>query len=105
MLERILRRATKIIAKLKDLSHEERLKECGLTTLEIRRLRGYNIEGFKMLLLFFFLSSSGPVVHKAEVHLVQLGLSADTRLASFQQFHPSTRLSFSTVDYHVLVHS
>ena len=36
------------------------------------------------------LSSSGPVAHKAEV--LQLALSAATRLASFQQSHPSTRL-------------
>ena len=40
------------------------------------------------------LSSSGPV----EVHLLQLALSTATGLASFQQFHPSTRLSFSIVD-------
>ena len=105
MLQRIQRRATKIIPELKDLSYEERLKECGLTTLEIRRLRGYHIEVFKMFLLFFFLSSSGPVAHKAEVHLPQLAQSAATRLASFQQFHPSMRLSFSTVHRHVLVHS
>ena len=48
------------------------------------------------------LSSSGPVAHKSEVHLLQLALSAATRLASFQQFHPSTCLSFSTVDHHVV---
>ena len=49
MLERIQRRATKIIPKLRDLSYEERLKECGLTTLETRRLRGDQIEVFKIL--------------------------------------------------------
>ena len=36
-LERIQRRATKMIPELRDLSYEERLKECGLTTLETRR--------------------------------------------------------------------
>ena len=30
-LERIQRRATKMIPELRDLSYEERLKECGLT--------------------------------------------------------------------------
>ena len=32
MLERIQRRATKIFPELRDISYEERLKECGLTT-------------------------------------------------------------------------
>ena len=43
MLERIQRRATKSIPKLRDLCYEERLKECGLTTLETWRLRGDQI--------------------------------------------------------------
>ena len=38
-LERIQKRATQIIPELRYLSYEERLKECGLTTLEKRRLR------------------------------------------------------------------
>ena len=43
-LERIQRRATKMIPELRDLSYEEGLEECGLTTLETRRLRGDQIE-------------------------------------------------------------
>ena len=39
MLERIQRRATKMIPELRDLSYEECLKECSLTTLQTRRLR------------------------------------------------------------------
>ena len=46
MLEKIQRRATKLIPGLRDLRYEERLKECGLTTLETRRLRGAPIEVF-----------------------------------------------------------
>ena len=49
MLEKIQRRATKLIPGLRDLRYEERLKECGLTTLETRRLRGDQIEVFKIL--------------------------------------------------------
>ena len=49
MLEKIQRRATKLIPELSDLTCEERLNECGLTTLETRRLRGDQIEVFKIL--------------------------------------------------------
>ena len=49
MLEKIQRRATKLIPELRDLRYEERLKECGLTTLETRRLRGDQIEVFNIL--------------------------------------------------------
>ena len=47
-LERI-KRATKIISGLRDLSYESRLLQCGLTTLENRRLRGDQIEVFKIV--------------------------------------------------------
>ena len=43
MLECIQRRATKIIPELRDLSYEEHLKVCGLTTLKTRRLRVFKI--------------------------------------------------------------
>ena len=63
MLERVQRRATKMIQKLRNISSEMRLKECGLTTLETRRLRGDQIEVFKILngyiLTEFFFHSQG----------------------------------------------
>ena len=46
--QRIQRISAKIITELRDLSYEERLKECGLATLETRRLRGDQIEVFKI---------------------------------------------------------
>ena len=46
LLLKLKRRATKIISGLRDLSYEERMKECGLTTLETWRLRGDQIEVF-----------------------------------------------------------
>ena len=48
-LERIQRRATKMIPELRDLSYESPLLQCGLTTLETRRLRGDKIEVFKIV--------------------------------------------------------
>ena len=48
MLERVQRRAKKMIPKLRNISYEIRLKECGLTTPETRRLRD-QIEVFKIL--------------------------------------------------------
>ena len=47
-LKCIQRRVTKIIPQLRYVSYEERLTECGLTTLETRRLRD-QIEVFKIL--------------------------------------------------------
>ena len=38
-----------MIPELRDLSYEEHLKECGLITLETRRLRGDQIEVLKIL--------------------------------------------------------
>ena len=47
--ERIQLRATKMIPELRDLSYESRLLKCGLKTLETRRLRGDQIEVFKIV--------------------------------------------------------
>ena len=53
MLEKIQRRATKLIPGLRDLTYEERLNECGLTTLETRRLR-WDLMVMKILIIIFF---------------------------------------------------
>ena len=50
MLEKIQRRATKLIPGLRDLRYEERLKECGLTThTRNATIKGDQIEVFKIL--------------------------------------------------------
>ena len=91
-LERIQRRATKIIPELRDLSYEERLKECGLTTLETRRLRGDQIEVFKILNgyenidrnIFFSLKKDNRT-RGHEVTLEKYQCTLDIRKYSFSQ--------------------
>ena len=48
-LEKVQRRATKIIPAIKDKPYEERLKILGLPLLEHRRIRGDLIEVFKIM--------------------------------------------------------
>ena len=49
VLEKVQRRATKLLPELCNLAYEDRLKRLGLTTLEDRRVRGDLIEMFKIL--------------------------------------------------------
>ena len=91
-LERIQRRATKMIPELRDLSYEERLKECGLTTQETRRLRGDQIEVFKILNGYenidrnmFFSLKKDSRTRGHEVKLVKDQCRLDIRKHSFSQ--------------------
>ena len=59
MLQRIQRRATETVLELRDISYDDCVKEFGLTTLEIRKLRGVQIEMFNTcenIENFFFLT-------------------------------------------------
>ena len=74
------------------LSYEERLTECGLTTLETRRLRGDHIEVFKILKghenidrnMFFSLEKDSRT-RGHEVKLVKDQCRLDIRKYSFSQ--------------------
>lgn len=49
LMERVQRRATKIVPQLKHLPYHDRLSQLNLTTLETRRIRGQMIEVYKLL--------------------------------------------------------
>ena len=49
MIEKVQRRATKIVPSLKHLTYPERLKELNIPTLSYRRIRGDMIETFKIM--------------------------------------------------------
>ena len=92
MLDKIQRRATKLIPGLRDLRYEERLKECGLTTLETRRLRGDQIEVFKILngyenidSNFFFEIKESKITRGHNYTLVKKQSRLDVRKYSFSQ--------------------
>ena len=48
-LERVQRGAIRLISEISQLMYEERLQQCRLTTLEKRRIRGDQIEVFKIM--------------------------------------------------------
>ena len=92
MLEKMQSRATKLIPGLRDLSYEERLKECGLTTLETRRLRGDKIEVFTILKGYenidsniFFEIKESKITRGHYFTLVKKQSRLDVRKFSFSQ--------------------
>ena len=91
-LERIQRRATKTIPALRDLSYESRLLQCGLTTLESRRLRGDQIEVLKMVNGYedvdrniFFKLKEGSRTRGHKAALVKEQCRLDMRKCPFSQ--------------------
>ena len=81
-----------MIPELRDLNYEEGLTECGLTTLEIRRLRGDQIEVFKILngyenidINVFFSLKKDSRTRGHEVKLVKDQCRLDINKHSFSQ--------------------
>jgi len=82
LLQKVQRRATRLMTSDKSLSYIDRLQKFGLTTLEARRLRGDLIEVFKMfkgfdnIMLndFFKLSSTTLRGHSLKIYKPQVHL-------------------------------
>jgi hypothetical protein len=92
ILERVQRSVTKMIIGPRDHSYEDRLKECRLTTLETKRLRGDQIEVFKILNGFenvdrntFLSIKKDSRTRGHEVALVKDQCRLDVRKYSFSQ--------------------
>ena len=51
LLEKVQKRATKMISELRHLSYDQRLRKLGLIGLEKRRIRGDLIQAFKIRVL------------------------------------------------------
>ena len=77
LLEKVQRRAIRMVSGLKGKTYEDRLKELGLTTLEARRERGDMIEVYKIL------TGKEDVDPKAWFTLAQEGRrAAETRIST-----------------------
>ena len=91
-LERIQRRATKMIPELRVLVYKSHLLQCGLKTLEIMRLRGDQIEMFKIVNGYedgdrntFFKLKEGSRTRGHKAALVKEQCRLDMRKYSFSQ--------------------
>ena len=92
MLEKMQRRATKLIPELRGPRYEKRLKECGLTTLETRTLRRDQIEVFNILNGYenidsniFFEIKKSEITRGHNFTLVKKQSRLDVRKFSFSQ--------------------
>ena len=91
-LERVQRRATRLISEISQLSYEERLQQCRLTTLETRRIRGDQIEVFKIMHGYeglnkdmFFRIKNDSITRGHSLALVKSHSRLDIRKYTFSQ--------------------
>ena len=68
MLEKVQRRATRMVPECRDMEYEQRLKYLGLTTLEERRKRGDLIQVYKIMHGFDNLDGRKFFQLESEVH-------------------------------------
>ena len=85
-------RATRLISEISQLSYEERLQQCRLTTLETRRIRGDQIEVFKIMHGYeglnkdmFFRIKNDSITRGHSLALVKSHSRLDIRKYTFSQ--------------------
>ena len=93
-----------MILELRDLSHKERLKECSLTTLETKTLRGDHIQVFRIFIWYenidrnmFFSLKKDSKTRGHEVTLAKDQCRLDIRKNSFSQRNINEWNKLSTV--------
>ena len=92
-LERVQRRAVRMIKDLRGIGYKEKLKELGLFSLERRRIRGDMIEVFKIIngienvecSLFFHLATHNRPSRRHDKQIVKQKFRTDTRKFFFSQ--------------------
>ena len=94
ILEQVQRRATRLISCLKHLPYEDRLRHLGLTTLELRRVRGDMIQVYK------FLSDPNPLV---TCKFLKVNSSSRTRGHRYKLCKGSSRLDIRMYSFSMRV--
>ena len=66
-LEKVQKRATKLVRECRNLKYKERLKYLDLSTLRLRRSRGDMIEVYKILNNFYCANSAPSLIKKSNL--------------------------------------
>ena len=106
VLEKVQRRATKVVPELAHLSYEQRYRELGLQTLKERRLRGDMIEVYKLLngledidyRKFFRLSNRRSRGHSLKLEKVQCRTTLRANYFSLRVVNPWNALPQEVVE-------
>ena len=89
-LEKVQKRATKILPSLRHITCPDRLKVCKLTTLHYRQIRGDMIEVYKIVSGKYD-SAITPALIISDTHMYARALSALTLLVGRQEGHPACK--------------
>jgi ribonucleases P/MRP protein subunit RPP40 len=99
VLERVQRRATRMVEECKGLDYEERLKVMNLTTLETRRERADLIEVFKILNGLEGLSEEDFFVRNSSVTAGSMSSGTSTRGNSFKLYKKGVKLDVAKYSF------